>query len=124
MATRHALGRIVLALVGMYGVVSYAVSQRTTEIGLRMALGASTGRILRLLLGRTSLLVGAGAAIGLALAYALSQSIASLLFGVEPTDVLSYVIAAGLLGLAAIGTSAFAGRAATRIDPTVALRHD
>ena len=115
---------LVLALVGMYGVVSYAVSQRTTEIGLRMALGASAGRILRLLVGRTSLLVGAGAAIGLMLAYALSQSIASLLFGVEPTDAMSYVAAAGLLGLAAIATSALAGRAATHIDPTVALRHE
>src|SRR4029079_9773441 len=59
---------LVLALVGMYGVVSYAVSQRTTEIGLRMALGATPGRILRLLLGRTSALVGAGAGIGLTLA--------------------------------------------------------
>ena len=78
----------------------------------------------RLLVGRTSLLVGAGAVIGLVLAFALSQSIAALLFGVEPTDAMSYVAAAALLGLAAMGTSMFAGRTATRIDPTVALRHD
>jgi putative ABC transport system permease protein len=113
---------VVLAVVGIFGVVSYAVSQRTPEIGVRMALGADSGRILRWILGRTATVVLGGAAIGAFASLALSRFIATLLFQVEPRDAAIYTGAAALLALVALATSALAALAATRVNPTTALR--
>ena len=115
---------IVLALVGIHGVVSYAVAQRTPEIGVRMALGADQKWILTWLLGEASLLVGIGAAIGVLGALALSRYLATLLFHVAPTDPSTYALAAAGLGFVAIATSFVAARRATRIDPVRALRQE
>jgi putative ABC transport system permease protein len=115
---------VVLAVVGIFGVVSYAVSQRTPEIGVRMALGADSGRILRWLLGRTAIVVLSGAAVGVVASLVLSRFVAALLFQVQPRDAAVYTIAALLLAVVALGTSAVAARAATKVNPTAALRAD
>ena len=114
----------VLAVVGIFGVVSYAVSQRTPEIGVRMALGADSGRILRWLLGRTAIVVLSGAALGVIASLVLSRFVATLLFQVQPRDAAVYTMAALLLAVVALGTSAVAARAATKVNPTAALRAD
>jgi putative ABC transport system permease protein len=119
-----ALLALVLASVGTYGVVSYVVMQRTPEIGVRLALGASVWGIYRWLLGRTAVVVIAGALAGLAAALATSRYLASLLFEVSASDPTSYVAAAGLLVLVALLASGLAGHRATRIDPTRALRYE
>jgi predicted lysophospholipase L1 biosynthesis ABC-type transport system permease subunit len=115
---------IVLAVVGIFGVVSYAVSQRTPEIGVRMALGADSGRILRWLLGRTAMIVAVGAIAGVVGSVALSRFVATLLFEVQPRDRGVYAIAALLLSAVALATAALAARGATRVNPTTALRAD
>ena len=115
---------ILLAVVGIFGVVSYAVSQRTPEIGVRMALGADGGRILRWLLGRTAVVVAAGAIAGVAASTALSRFVTALLFQVQPRDGAVYAMAALLLSTVALATAALAARAATRVNPTSALRTD
>jgi predicted permease len=115
---------VVLAVVGIFGVVSYAVSQRTPEIGVRMALGADGGRILRWLLGRTAIVVLTGAAVGVVASLVLSKFVAALLFQVQPRDAAVYTMAALLLAIVALGTSAIAARAATKVNPTTALRAD
>jgi putative ABC transport system permease protein len=119
-----ALLALVLSLVGVYGVVSYAVSQRTPEIGVRMALGAARGDILRWLVGGTAALVGVGAVAGLITARLLAHTLDALLFGVTSSDVATYVAAAAALSLVAIGSAALAARRATLIDPARALRGD
>jgi putative ABC transport system permease protein len=113
---------LALALIGTYGAVSYAVSQRTAEIGLRMALGAGRADVLGWVAGRAAWPVAAGIAAGLAGAWFLSRSMTSLLFGIESTDPASYAAAAMLVALAATGASLTAGRSATRIDPAAVLR--
>jgi len=113
---------IVLAVVGIFGVVAYAVSQRLPEIGLRMALGADAGRILQWLLGRAAIVVIAGAAGGVLTSLTLSKYLATLLFEVPPRDASVYTLAAVALALVALVTSGLAARAATRVDPTIALR--
>ncbi len=115
---------VVLAVVGIFGVVSYAVSQRTPEIGVRMALGADTSRILRWLIGRTAIVVVAGAAAGVGASLLLSRFVAALLFQVQPRDGVVYTLAAALLATVALVTTAIAARAATKVDPTTALRAD
>jgi predicted permease len=113
---------LALALVSVYGVVDYAVRQRTSEIGLRMALGADAPGILRWMLGQSLGLVAAGGVAGIAGAAWLSRYVRTLLFGIEPTDVLTYAGAAVVLGLAALAASYLAARRATRVDPATALR--
>ena len=113
---------LVLAIVGLFGVVSYSVSQRTPEIGVRMALGADGPRILRWLLGRTATVVVSGAAVGVLASLALSRFVATLLFQVQPRDGGVYTLAALLLAAVALGTSALAAQAATKVNPTRALR--
>ncbi len=115
---------VVLAVVGIFGVVSYAVSQRTPEIGVRMALGADGSRILRWLLGRTAVVVFTGAAIGVAASLALARFVSTLLFQVQPHDAGVFTLASLLLAVVALGTSALAARGATRVNPTTALRAD
>lgn len=111
-----------LALVGLYGVVSYSAGQRTREIGIRMALGAERRTILAMVVGRGLRLVAVGGVAGIVAALGLSRFVASLLFGVAPHDLLTYGVVAGLLVLVGTGACYLPARRATRVDPTVALR--
>ncbi len=113
-----------LAVVGVYGVISYAVSQRTHEIGLRIALGARSRRVLVQVMREGLVLSLIGVVVGLASSVGLSRAFASLVFGVTPTDPLTYVAVAAVLILAAIGASALPARRASKVDPTVALRRE
>ncbi|HSL72092.1 MAG TPA: FtsX-like permease family protein, partial [Longimicrobiales bacterium] len=113
-----------LAAVGLYGVVAYAVSQRTQEIGVRMAIGAQRGDVLRLVLGSGMKLATFGIALGIAAALALAGSVATMLFGVTPFDPASYAgTAAILLAVAALACYVPARRAMS-VDPLVALRQE
>jgi len=115
---------LVLATIGVHGVVSYLVTQRTAEIGVRMALGAAAETIVLSLVARTGVRVLAGAAIGVGAAIALSRYVASLLFQVPARDLVTYAIACALLIGVAIAAAAMAARRATLIDPVKALRAD
>ena len=113
-----------LTMVGLYGLVAYAVTRRTAEIGIRMALGATRRDIARLLVGETGLLLAVGAACGIGLAVAGGRFAAALLFQVPPHDPVSLAGAVGLLALIAVCASYFPARRATRIEPVTALRAD
>jgi len=115
---------LVLAALGIYGVMSYSVQQRTQEIGIRMALGASRGRMLSLVMGQGMKLAAIGVGLGLALAYAATRLLASLLFGVKASDPLTFAAVAGILTAAALLAAYIPARRATTVDPAVALRCD
>jgi ABC-type antimicrobial peptide transport system permease subunit len=115
---------LLLASVGLFGLMSYSVARRTNEIGIRMALGAQRHDVLRLVMGESMTLVIAGVLIGLAIALAASRLIESLLFGLAPTDVATLIVAMLVL----VAVSALAGylpaRRAARVDPLVALHYE
>lgn len=113
-----------LALIGVYGVLSQTVAQRTAELGIRMALGASRGSILAMVLRQAMGLMAAGVLSGLLLAVGLSQYMKSLLFGIEPHDWGSYIVAITVLAAVGMVVSLVPARRATSVDPTVALRYE
>jgi predicted permease len=115
---------LVLALVGVYGVVSYAAAQRTREIGVRMALGAQRPDILRLIVGRGLVLVAIGISAGMAAAFGVSRLLGTLLFGISPSDPLTFTVIPLALGLMALAASYLPALRATRVDPMVALRQN
>jgi predicted permease len=115
---------LVMAVLGLYGVISYSVAQRTQEIGIRMALGAQPGEVLSLVIGQGMRLTGIGAAIGLAAALAFSRALQSQLFQVSAFDPLTFTITALILIAAALVASYIPARRATRVDPMHALRHE
>lgn len=115
---------LLLASIGLYGVVSYAVARRTREVGIRLSLGADAGSVVRMLTGSGMKLVGLGGAIGLLLAAALAQLLARLLYGVPALDVVTFVTVPVVLGLVALLASWVPARRVTRIDPVGALRSE
>jgi putative ABC transport system permease protein len=120
--TIFAAAALLLAAVGIYGVIAYSVTQRTQEIGIRMALGARHGDVLRMVVGQAMALTAAGILIGGAGALLLTRLMTNLLFNVRPGDPLTFAVVAAGLGAVAAVASYFPGRRATRVDPVIALR--
>lgn len=115
---------LVLALVGVYGVISYVAAQRTHEIGVRMALGADRGDILKMVLRQGIMLVGAGVVTGLALTFVAGRGIASLLVGVSPSDPLTLGVVSLLLALVGVIASFIPARRAMKVEPLRALKYE
>ena len=113
---------LLMAAVGIYGIIQYSIATRTREIGIRVAVGAQAGEIFRMILGEGLKLSLTGLVLGLLGALWLSQAASSLLFGVTPTDPLTFVAVSLLLIAVAVAACCFPARRATRIDPIVALR--
>jgi ABC-type antimicrobial peptide transport system permease subunit len=113
---------LLLAAVGIYSVISYSVSERVQEIGIRMALGARRAQVMRMVVGHALTLAGIGAVAGGAGAWALTRLMQNLLFGVRPSDPLTFVAVSALLAAVAAAAAAFPGLRATRVDPVIALR--
>jgi ABC-type antimicrobial peptide transport system permease subunit len=115
---------LVLASIGLFGLMSYNVSRRTNEIGIRMALGAQRHDVLRLVMQESMILVAIGAVTGLAIAIASGRFVSTLLYGLPPRDVMSMALAVGVM----VAVSALAGylpaRRASRVDPMVALHYE
>ena len=116
--------QLLLASIGLYGVLSYAVTQRSREIGLRIALGATAGSVLRVVVARGLVLTGIGLAIGLALAWAGTRVMQNVLYGVTAGDPWTFAAVVGLLGSIALLASYLPARRAARMDPIAVLRAD
>lgn len=115
---------LVLAAVGIYGVVAFSVSSRTQEIGVRMALGAQRGTVLRMVLSEGARMAALGVVVGIAASLAMTRVVSSLLFGIEATDPLTFAAVAVLLILVALAASHIPARRAMRLDPNTALRYE
>jgi putative ABC transport system permease protein len=115
---------LVLAMVGLYGLISYAVSQRVRELGIRIALGAQQRDVMRLVMGQGARLAITGVAAGILAALGLTKLMRSLLFGVSAADPLTFAVVAVLLTIVAMAACWIPARRAMRTDPVVALRHE
>jgi putative ABC transport system permease protein len=114
----------VLAAVGIYGVTAYSVSQRTREIGIRMALGAQARDVVRMVIGQGSRLVLVGIGLGLATSLVATRALASQLYRVQPSDPITFAALTGLLAGVALLATNIPARRAMRVDPVLALRHE
>jgi putative ABC transport system permease protein len=110
--------------VGIYGVVSYSVTQRTHEIGIRMALGAQSSQVLQMVIRQALLLAVIGVTLGLAASLALTGFLSKLLFGVAPTDPATFVSTAAVLAFTAVAASYLPARRAAKVDPLEALKYE
>jgi putative ABC transport system permease protein len=119
-----AVSALLLATVGIYGVISYSVAQRRQEIGIRMALGAAPRNVCRLIIGQGLKLTAFGLGIGLLGSLALTRVVSSFLFGVTATDPGTFAAVFAVLAIVAILASYIPAQRATRVDPMVALRHE
>jgi predicted permease len=124
LSTLFGLFALLLAALGLYGVIAYSVSQRTREIGIRVALGAKQSDVLRMILRQGMVVVGAGIAIGLVAALALTHLVRALLFGIAPTDLLTFTAVPVTLAAVALFACLIPARRAAKVDPTVALRYE
>jgi hypothetical protein len=115
---------LLLAAIGLYGVISYTVAQRTNEIGIRMALGSQRAGVIRLILSEVSILVGIGLAVGLGLTLAGSKAASSMLFGLKPRDPLTLALTVFILAAIGFGASFLPAHRASRLDPMAALRYE
>ena len=115
---------LALAMVGLYGVMAYITSERTHEIGIRMALGAHRFDMLRMILRQSFALVLAGVVLGILASIGLTRLLGTMLYGVHPTDVLTYAGVVGLLAIAGALASYIPARRAMKVDPMVALRYE
>jgi putative ABC transport system permease protein len=115
---------LILATVGIFGLISYSVSQRTHEIGVRVALGAQRRDVIGLVLRQGLALTAIGAAAGLSAAMALTRVLSSLLYGVKPTDPVTLILSTLILACVAFLSCSIPARRATKLDPLVALRHE
>jgi putative ABC transport system permease protein len=115
---------LLMAVIGLYGVISFVAAQRTQEIGVRMALGATRNDILRLIAGEGLRLILLGGSLGLAVSLMLTQMLKSILFGVEPRDPASFAGVALLLALVSLAAILVPARAAMKVEPAVALRYE
>jgi putative ABC transport system permease protein len=115
---------LILAAVGLYGLMAYSVTQRINEIGIRVALGATRSNILSVILKRGSLLALYGIGIGLIASLALSRLLSTFLFGVRPTDPVTFLAVAAILAAVALTASYIPAHRATQVDPNVSLRHE
>jgi putative ABC transport system permease protein len=113
---------LLIGVVGIYGVIAYAATQRTREIGVRMALGAQIGDVRKLFLRQGLRLTATGIALGIAVALVLTRVMSALLFGVGPTDPMTYAAVSGTLAAVALLATYLPARRASRVDPIVALR--
>jgi putative ABC transport system permease protein len=114
----------ILAAVGIYGVMAYAVAQRTREIGIRMALGATSGSVLKLVVRNALILVAIGMVLGLGGSFALTRVISEELYGVTATDPTTFILVSLGLVLVAVVASVIPTRRAVKVDPTIALRYE
>jgi ABC-type antimicrobial peptide transport system permease subunit len=113
---------LLLAAIGAYGVLSYMVAERRREIGIRMALGADRGSVLRMVMGQGLGLTAVGIVAGLAVAFGMNRVLTSLLFGVRPTDPLTITAVVGLMIAVALVACLLPAHSATRVDPMIVLR--
>jgi ABC-type antimicrobial peptide transport system permease subunit len=115
---------LVLAAIGLYGVTAYSVARRTNELGVRMALGAQKGDVLKLVMGQGAMLAAFGIGIGLVLAFGVTRVISNLLFAVNAADPLTFAVTALLILVVALAASLIPALRAVRVDPVVALRYE